>query len=439
MRFFSLKTISHLTPITVALLFFLTPLYLLAQSTSDTAPASTAADDLRAKIDAKNRDIAQLERDIKTYQIEMQKANTQGKTLQSALSVLELTRKKLSSDVALTQNKIDAASLVIESLSGEILNKEEAITVQRDGLKASLTRLQEGDTSPFVEILLRKKNVGEAWNTENQLAELQGGIKTQIETLASAKADLTTTKANTESKKKELIYLRAQLNDQKKIVEANKAQTNELLKQTKNTEANYKKMVAASESRRLALQKELDDYESQLKLAIDPTSYPAPNSKILNSPLSEFVTTQLFGDTEFARAHAGAYSGKGHNGIDLKASIGTPVYAALSGTVVDTGNTDTVCPGASYGKWVFIKHNNGLSTVYAHLSLIKATAGQQVTTGDLIGYSGATGYVTGPHLHFGVFASQGVRVVNLKSKVCAGTYTVPVADYKAYINPMLYL
>jgi murein DD-endopeptidase MepM/ murein hydrolase activator NlpD len=77
--------------------------------------------------------------------------------------------------------------------------------------------------------------------------------------------------------------------------------------------------------------------------------------------------------------------------------------------------------------------------VYAHLSLIKATAGQQVTTGDLIGYSGATGYVTGPHLHFGVFASQGVRVVNLKSKVCAGTYTVPVADYKAYINPMLYL
>ena len=113
MRFFSLKTISHLTPITVALLFFLTPLYLLAQSTSDTAPASTAADDLRAKIDAKNRDIAQLERDIKTYQIEMQKANTQGKTLQSALSVLELTRKKLSSDVALTQNNIDVASLVI--------------------------------------------------------------------------------------------------------------------------------------------------------------------------------------------------------------------------------------------------------------------------------------------------------------------------------------
>jgi murein DD-endopeptidase MepM/ murein hydrolase activator NlpD len=427
---------------------FCFPLYTLLAETVSTDTSSTTpvtiseapnpVDELRAKIDAKNKDIADLERNIKQFQDEMQKANKQGKTLQSALTVLELNRKKLAADISITENKIDAATLSIESLTGQISNKEDAINTELDGLRASLMRLHENDSTPFVETLLRQKSITEAWNAENQLAELQGGIKTQVTKLSAAKTDLTNTKTSTEKKKRELISLRAQLADQKKIVEINKSQTNELLTQSKNTEATYKKMVAESETRRLALQKELDDYESQLKLTIDPSSYPTP-AKVLHSPLKEFVVTQLFGDTEFAKAHNGAYGGKGHNGIDLKAYVGTPVYAALAGMVVGTGNTDTVCPGASYGKWVFIKHGNGLSTVYAHLSLIKAVAGDQVETGDLIGYSGSTGYVTGPHLHFGLFASQGVRVVSLKSKICSGTYTVPVADYKAYLNPMLYL
>lgn len=129
----------------------------------------------------------------------------------------------------------------------------------------------------------------------------------------------------------------------------------------------------------------------------------------------------------------------GHNGTDIGVSIGTPIYAADAGVVLGTGNTDLTCPGASYGKWVFIQHPNGLSTIYAHLSLIKSEAGETVTRGELIGYSGATGYVTGPHLHFGVYASQGVKIMTMQSKVCGTTYTMPIADFKAYLNPLLYL
>ena len=128
------------------------------------------------------------------------------------------------------------------------------------------------------------------------------------------------------------------------------------------------------------------------------------------------------------------YNGYGHNGVDFRASIGTPVKAALTGVVKGIGDTDQVCPGASYGRWILLEHFNGLSTLYAHLSLIKISEREPVATGAVIGYSGATGYATGPHLHFTVYATQGVQVANRQSKVCGGTYRMPIADPKAYLN-----
>jgi murein DD-endopeptidase MepM/ murein hydrolase activator NlpD len=113
--------------------------------------------------------------------------------------------------------------------------------------------------------------------------------------------------------------------------------------------------------------------------------------------------------------------------------------AAAAGTVMGTGDTDLVCKGASYGRWVLIKHDNGLATLSGHLSLIKVVAGQRVERGELIGYAGQTGYATGPHLHFTVAAAQGVEIKNLKSAVCPGTYTMPVFDARAYLDPILYL
>ena len=152
------------------------------------------------------------------------------------------------------------------------------------------------------------------------------------------------------------------------------------------------------------------------------------------------MITQYFGNTPFATANPQVYNGHGHNAIDLGASPGTPLKSARTGVVLGTGNTDITCPGASYGKWVFIQHDNGLSTIYAHLSVISVSKGDSVETGSVIGYSGSTGYATGPHLHFGVYASSGSEIASFPSKSCAGkTYTMPVADISAYLNPLSYL
>ncbi|MGW0732628.1 M23 family metallopeptidase [Streptomyces sp. NPDC002851] len=88
------------------------------------------------------------------------------------------------------------------------------------------------------------------------------------------------------------------------------------------------------------------------------------------------------------------WSSGSHSGIDFHADSGTQVGAVGSGTVVEAGW------GGSYGNNVVIKMNDGTYTQYGHLSSISVTVGQQVTPGQQIGLSGATGNVTGPHLHF---------------------------------------
>ena len=101
--------------------------------------------------------------------------------------------------------------------------------------------------------------------------------------------------------------------------------------------------------------------------------------------------------------------GSAHNAIDLRASVGTPVFAAEPGTVnmVQYWDGKTTKGNQSYGNLIRIRHSNyqgtkQLETYYAHLSKILVSNGQTVSEGQIIGYSGNTGHSTGPHLHFEV-------------------------------------
>lgn len=107
----------------------------------------------------------------------------------------------------------------------------------------------------------------------------------------------------------------------------------------------------------------------------------------------EFPTNQAYNDP-CCRASYAKFGMNGHNGIDFGLPSGTPVLAAIDGTVY------VGFEAGGYGNYVFI--TGEYQTVYGHLQVVGVSTGQRVTVGQQIGRSGNTGNSSGPHLHFGV-------------------------------------
>jgi len=108
-------------------------------------------------------------------------------------------------------------------------------------------------------------------------------------------------------------------------------------------------------------------------------------------PMSSKITSP-FGNRRLFNKQLKSY----HNGVDFRAPVGTPVFAANSGVV-------KIAENLFYsGNVVIVDHGNLIFTIYAHLSKIEVTAGQQIGKGQQLGLTGATGRVSGPHLHWGV-------------------------------------
>ncbi len=402
-----------------------------------------SVDELKNKISERNTNIKQLEEEIRGYQGQIDSLGKEADSLKNTIAGLDLSQRKLAATLAVTQNKIESTNLQIKELSLQISDKSTRIQDGKRVITQSFSAISQIDSSSVLETLLSSHSLAEIWNNTEQLTVLQAGVRDRIIDLRTTKSSLEDNKKNTEQKKKELVTLQKDLGNQKKIIAETVKEKNSLLVSTKNTEINYKKILATKEAQKEAFEREVLAFESALRIAIDPSKIPRSGSGILLWPLDKIRITQYFGTTAFSTANPQVYNGKGHTGVDFAASIGTPVMSALTGTVVGVANTDIVRSCYSYGKWVMVRHANGLSTLYAHLSLQTVAVGDTVATGQIIGYSGNSGYSTGPHLHFGVYATEGVRITTVTRSAfpgsgCIGATTV-FSDPKAYLNPLSFL
>jgi len=401
---------------------------------------ASLVDQLKDRISDRNTKIQELEKEIAQYQDELEVVGEEKQTLTSEVKILDISRQKISTNIKLTQNRIDSTNYQIEELSLDIDDKEKNISKNTEVIAETIRTMNEIESDSLIEIVLSNKDLSGFLNQIETLQQFQSKMRDDVKRLTGLKEELVGTKTQTQTKKEELADFKGDLSDQKYVLDINRKDKNTLLSITKNKESNYQNLLDEKVEARKAFERELLDLESQLKIEIDTSKIAKAGKGVLSWPLDKVHITQYFGNTKFAKS--GGYNGSGHNGMDFRASQGTKVKAALTGVVTAVGNTDAVPGCYSYGKFLLIKHNNGLTTLYAHMSFISVKKGDTVITGDTIGYSGNTGYSTGPHLHFTVYASQGVQIVrygDYKSKTNCADANIPVAPLNAYLNPIDYL
>ncbi len=401
-----------------------------------------AQSDIEAELEAKQKAKAALEAELREDQKKLDAVSAQKNTLNRAVTELDLTGKKLGTEVKLTQSKINETESTIQNLNLTIVEKENRIHTFQDTIGVGIQSLHDFDNEPFIISVLAKGSITEAMKEADERRNLNRSMGQAIHELFTEKELLALDKKDREEKKEKLLDYKGEVLVQKTEVDKNKSDKTVLLNQTKAEEENYKKIIAEKQKLQAQFESDLAALEAKLEFNLDPDSYPKAKHGILAWPTEHVLVTQGFGLTESSyklyQYRTGAWKGK-HAGVDLRANSDR-VMAMADGVVLGAGNTDTVCPKASTGIWVLIKHDNGLASTYFHLSQTLVKAGQRVKTGDLIAYSGNTGYSTAPHLHIGVMPAGVVSIQTWASAGCPGkNYTTPVVANSFYLNPLDYL
>ena len=299
--------------------------------------------------------------------------------------------------IADKQDELDEATVRLEDLQEK--NKDRIRAMEEDGEISYWSIVFKANS--FSDLLDRLSMVQEI-NAADQ-RRLQE-ISEVAQEVAAVQVELATEKADLEASKKELDAAEVEL-------EEKRAEADRLLMELIAKGEEYEELIDESEALQSDLMKQIAKKEKELKAAeykewlatYVPTTRPsgtdttpstqAPSSSGWIKPLKSYTFTSGFG----MRLHPVKGIWLMHEGVDLSAPQGTPIYAAKSGKV-----TTTSFQAGGAGYYVSINHGDGFSSIYMHMTNYIVSPGQYVSAGQVIGYVGSTGISTGPHLHFGI-------------------------------------
>ncbi len=366
------------------------------------ANANPAPAEIKSAIDQKNQELQTLNKQIQETQRSLQSTQQESQSLQKEVKTIDRQIGQLNLGLKASETKIEKFGLEIRGLGYDISQTETDIQTKKKIIAGLLKEIQQrGDDSVLLTFLKNRSLSDSVFETQG-LVDVDNNLFEELKAYKDLKNQLADELNQTKQKKVSQETEAEDLKNKKVIVESVKQEKQVILTQSKNKEAAYQKMLSDLGKRREEIAAEIEKMEEELRKQINPNVLPTPKTGLLAYPIGEEAhLTQGYGDTSFAKK---TYKGRWHNGVDLGAPIGTPVYAAEKGKVAMTGNQDLYCPRAAYGKFIVINHENNLTTLYGHLSLQVVKEGDGVERGQLIGYSGNTGWATGPHLHFTVFA-----------------------------------
>ncbi|MDP3792914.1 MAG: peptidoglycan DD-metalloendopeptidase family protein [bacterium] len=398
-----------------------------------------SADVNQDKIEQLRQQIEQLEAQATQYRGSIAQTQAQANTLKNQIQNLKNQISALETNIKLTGKKIDKTQIEIVGVEGNILTTQEKIDYQKSTIGELLLYLAKRDNESLVGILMKNESLSDYFSQEQYALTVNSTLLDVVTDLKAAQDKLENEKTNLEGKKKELEVFRQQENAQKISLASVQIDKNKLLTATKGQEAGYQKLLADVEAKKSVFFTQLRELETHIiqgglyLVHVTATgNLPKKQKGLFAWPETDYRITQSYGCTAYARCGKarGAYGGAPHNGLDIASGYGDPIYSIADGEIIANGKND------GYGNWVAIKHPTkyNLVSVYAHMSALSFfQVGTQVKVGDIIGYEGATGNVTGSHLHISVYKDFFTYVSDKKGGQLYFNY------FEGTVNPLDYL
>ncbi|MFH0912516.1 MAG: peptidoglycan DD-metalloendopeptidase family protein [Patescibacteria group bacterium] len=336
---------------------------------------------------------------------DIQKKITQQEETLSNIRKQTLT---LDNQVKLLDQQITTAQLALEAIDAEVVtigiekntinhdlvDLEEQALARRIDLKQAIRASYIYSQNNLIEIVLGSNSIADFWIRMEYINYIQNKITTNLQALKGIQESLSSKKAFLEDKNERLLDIRQQRTIEEQSLGIQVDAKNKIMKDLKLSETEYQGKLAESKAEAVAVEDAVATLIRQT-----PSTHPV-GPLTLMWPIPYRTITATFRDPDYFKRF-----GLQHTGMDIACPQGTPITAPASGTV-----TKIVNGGAKGLSYLVINHDNGLATVYMHLSGFAVGNGARVSLGQVIGYSGGTpgtpgaGWLTtGPHLHFEVW------------------------------------
>ncbi len=370
--------------------------------------------------------LAEINKQIKELQGQIGETQKQQASLKNELRIFDAQIRSTELAVEAKETQIEDAKLQIQELTRQVDRREGELQDQRTNLGKLVTMLHQMDESSGLQLAFGSDSFSSILDSVEYTSQLQHRVYSTVQKIKEVKSILEEQRSERTAQLRQQEELKADLEEQRVALNNQRSSRQKLLEKTKGVEKNYQNLLAANKQAGEDLESEIQNLDAQVEAQLGKRTIQ-PNSSSLIKPMAG-VLTQKYGPTNFK---ALGYSV--HNGLDIAAPAGTPIYAAASGEVTACNSSN-----ASYGNWCTVKHKIETKTgsrciisLYAHMQSYKVSAGKSVAQGDLIGYEGNTGNTTrllyGPtrgfHLHFTIFDCEGFGIA-------AGKYSKTYGDYK---------
>lgn len=381
---------------------------------------------LNEEITQKKSKIDELTKDIEVYKQAIAAKRTEALTLKNHIAIIDDEIHAVELEIEKLQQEIDATTLEIENLKLDIRSQEEKIAEHKDTLEELLRILYRNDQKSVLDIILQNNSFSEYYNYSHSLISLNGELTDTVQQVKDLKTTLEEKKSELEVKIADLGNLQVDFSTKKDTLLAQKNAKKDILEQTQSDESKFQDLVedvkteqdqvsseiaVMSETvrKRLEEQKEKESQNSNSGDKDSADLIAKAGTGVIDWPIDSRRVTATFHDPTYVYRRYFE-----HPAIDIATPQGTSIKAADGGVVAIAKKLDWV--KNSSGKiiypaynFVLIVHENGLSTVYGHLSGVNVVEGEIVQKGQVIGRSGglpgtagAGRLTTGPHLHFEV-------------------------------------